>query len=124
MSAPWQESVSRWSLFIANLSLPNELIDAAKLVVLLASTGAALAAVVLGWLVLAPAETEAVAREPRRRFLPVLERGPLAFVLLVFGTICAAIELTAPDRIAARAGLFLLVAVAGVVGVLRRKRTA
>lgn len=112
------------ALFIADLALPSELADVAKLVALISSTGAALLALTLGRLLLAPGEREQVVRQPRRWFIPALERGPLAFVLLVFGAICAAIEVTATDWIAARAALFILVTLAGIVGVLRHKRTA
>jgi Na+/H+ antiporter NhaA len=85
--------------------------------------GLALAGVALGRFVLAKEASVPVEREPRRRFIPALERGPLSFVLLVFGVICAALELTAPDRIAGRALLFIIITIAGIVGVLRRKQT-
>jgi hypothetical protein len=110
------------ALFITELALPDAAHGTAKLVVLMASTVAALAAVALGRLVLAKEATAPVEREPRRWFLPALERGPLAFVLLVFGALCAALELTAPDRIAGRALLFIIITIAGIVGVLRRKQ--
>jgi NhaA family Na+:H+ antiporter len=110
------------ALFITELALPSEVQGVAKLVVLMTSTAAALAVVGLGRFVLAKQASAPVEREPRRRFIPVLERGPLAFVLLTFGVICAAIELTAPDRIGGRALLFVVIALAGIVGVLRRKR--
>ena len=77
----------------------------------------------LGRFALAKEASLPVEREPRRHFIPALERGPLAFVLLIFGVICAALELTAPDRIAGRAVLFIIITIAGIVGVLRRKQT-
>jgi NhaA family Na+:H+ antiporter len=111
------------ALFITELALPGAAHGTAKLVVLMASTVAALAGVALGRFVLAKEASVPVEREPRRRFIPALERGPLSFVLLVFGVICAALELTAPDRIAGRALLFIIITIAGIVGVLRRKQT-
>jgi NhaA family Na+:H+ antiporter len=112
------------ALFITELALPVELRDVAKLIVLLASATAAIAALAIGRVLLREGPPVTTAEVRPRRFIPALERGPLAFVLLVFGVICGAIELTASDRIAGRAALFVIVALAGLLGVLRRKRTA
>jgi Na+/H+ antiporter NhaA len=111
------------ALFITELALPSEAQSMAKLVVLVASAVAAAVAVGFGRFALAKEASVPVEREPHRRFIPALERGPLAFVLLIFGVICAALELTASDRIAGRAALFILITIAGIVGVLRRKQT-
>ena len=109
------------ALFITDLALPPELHDAAKLTVIITSAVAAIAALALGRLVLPREPATEPAPAARRWFIAKLERGPLAFVLLVFGVICAALELTADDRIAGRAILFVVVAIAGLTGMLRRR---
>ena len=57
-----------------------------------------------------------------KQLLPELERGLLAYVLLMFGAICTVLELFDPDRVHGRLVLFVVIAAAGVLGVLRRKR--
>ncbi len=109
------------ALFMTDLALPPELRDAAKLTVIVASAIAAIAALAVGRLVLSREPATEPPPAARRWFIADLERGPLAFVLLVFGVICAALELTADDRIAGRAVLFVLVAIAGLTGMLRRR---
>jgi NhaA family Na+:H+ antiporter len=110
------------ALFITDLALAPELAALAKLVVLLSSVIAAGATLVVGLFALAPQASAPPQPQRTRRFIPELERGPLAFALLVFGAICAAIELTAPDRIAPHAVLFVVVAFVGLLGRLRRRR--
>jgi len=110
------------ALFITDLALPGELQPVAKSAVLLSSGLAAAAALVVGRVLLEPRPGERGPRRARGRFIPELERGPLAFVLLVVGVLSAAIELSAPDLVPARAVLFVIVAIAGILGVLRRRR--
>ena len=109
------------ALFMTDLALSPEHRDAAKLTVIVTSAVAAIAALVVGRLVLSREPAAEPAPTARRRFIADLERGPLAFVLLVFGVICAALELTADDRIAGRAVLFVVVAIVGLTGMLRRR---
>lgn len=112
------------ALFITDLALPAELQPVAKSAVLVSSGLAAAAALLIGRFALEPRPAEHRLKPVRRRFIPELERGPLAFVLLVVGVLSAAVELSAPDMVLGRAVLFVVVAMAGVLGVLRRRRAS
>jgi NhaA family Na+:H+ antiporter len=114
------------ALFVAELAFAGraELYGNAKLVVLLSSAIAAAAGVLLGRSLLGrnPAAVSVCPAQDRKRLIPELERGPLAYVLLVFGVVCAALELFDPDRVHGRLVLFLVVATAGILGIVRRRR--
>lgn len=114
------------ALFVAELAFADrtELHGSAKLVVLLSSAAAAAAGLLLGRGLLGrkPSEVSACSEQNRKRFIPELERGPLAYALLMFGVVCAALELFDPDRVHGRLVLFVVVVAAGVIGIVRGRR--
>ncbi|HSN29106.1 MAG TPA: Na+/H+ antiporter NhaA, partial [Kofleriaceae bacterium] len=120
------------ALFIAELAFGtrSELVATAKLVILLTSVTAAAASWLLGARLLrgssgrsSKPEPALVAEHPHR-FLPELRRGPLAYALLLASALGAMLEGFAPDRHNGRLVLFVLVAAAGLFGVLRGKGRA